>query len=181
MDWWEVLLCVLINAIWMYFFITEIIIIPIIENFKYNKKRKKWDKENPNLQRIKCKNCKYAKKETLWSGRYPHGIPTRHAVYCSLTKRKIAGNTSRCIISEPPTNYFYESKNKIAPIPSLNAEVYYSAYGNCYHSTPYCRSVKNSQHLYSNRMCLTDRYPCPKCWVEKDGVLYPIENKGKIK
>lgn len=173
MTWWQILLAIVFTVPWLYLFIMEIIIEPILQHFKYEKDYKNWNDQNPNLQRIKCKNCKYAKRETLWAGRYPHGIPTRKVVYCSLTRRKINGNYNRCIISEPPSEYFCETKGKSEAYPQSDVQVYYSAYGNSYHSTPYCRSIKNSQHLYSGRMCLTDRYPCSKCWEEKDGILYP--------
>lgn len=174
MNWWQILLCVLLNVAWISFFIYEVILIPIVEHFKYNKKIKKWDEENPNLQKIKCKNCKYAKRETLWSGRYPNGTPTRRIVYCSLVGRKIndSGNM-RCMVASPQSEYLYEPKGKSDAHPCQNSEIYYSAYGDCFHSTPHCSSIKNSKNLYKGILALSDRYPCPKCWVEKEGVLYP--------
>jgi hypothetical protein len=173
MNWWQILLCVLLSAIWIYFFIYEVIITPIIEKNKYNKNFKNWDRENPDLQRIKCKNCKYAIRETLWSGRYPNGIPTRHIVYCTLIKRKIRGTSIRCIIATPQSEYFYEPKNKKEPYPCENSKIYYSAYGDCFHSTTKCSSIKKSKNIYEGFSALRDRYPCPKCWEEKNGVLYP--------
>lgn len=173
MNWWQILLCILLNAIWVCPFAYEVIYIPIVEHCKYNKKFNKWNQEHPNLQRIRCKNCKYAKRETLWSGRYPNGTPTRHIVYCSFLGKKISGNSMRCIIAAPQSEYFYEPKNKKESRPCESSKIYYSAYGDCYHSTVKCRSIKNSKHIYEGFLALSDRYHCPKCWVEKDGVLYP--------
>ena len=122
----------------------------------------------------KCKNCKYAKRETLWSGRYPHGIPTRHIVYCTLARRKINGGFNmRCIIAAPQLEYLYEPKGKIEAFPCKDSQIYYSAYGDCFHSTLHCRSIKNSKNMYNDFSALIDRYPCPRCWIEKEGVLYP--------
>ena len=173
MTWRQILLAIVFAFPWLYFFFKEVILEPFIQNLKYHKNYTKWNKEHPDLQRIKCKTCKFAKKETSWVGRYPHGTPVRNVVYCSFTRRKINGNHRRCIISEPPSEYFYEIKNKPELYPQKDIKIYYSSYGNCYHSTPYCPSIKHSQHLYHGRMCLTDRFPCPKCWEEKYGVLYP--------
>lgn len=173
MTWWQILLAIVFTVPWIYLFIMGLILQPISQNSQYKKDYIKWNEAHPNLQRRKCKNCKYAKKETLWSGRYPNGTPTRHIIYCSYTRRKISGNHSCCIIPNPPSEYFYEPKDKKELYPNSDTPIYYSAYGNCYHSTPNCRSIKNSIHLYQSRICLADRYPCPKCWTEKDGYLTP--------
>ena len=173
MTWWQILLAIIFTVPWLYLFFVEVILDPLIQNKKYLQKSLKWDNEHPNLQRIKCKKCKYAIRETLWSGRYPNGIPHRMPTYCTLTKRKISNNTMRCVIAEPPSEYFYEPKGKTEPYPKSDTKIYYSAYGNCYHSTPHCRSIKNSNNIYTNRIFISERYPCPKCWVEIDGILYP--------
>ena len=173
MTWWQILLAIVFTVPWLFVFVHFVILEPFFQNRKYNKDYKKWNDEHPNLQRIKCKNCKYAEKETLWQGRYPHGTPTRNIVYCSFTRQKINGNNSHCIISEPPSEYFYEPKGKVELRPQHDTKIYYSAYGNCYHSTPFCRSIKSSQHLYTGRLGLIDRYHCPKCWEEKEGYLIP--------
>lgn len=174
MTWWQILLTIIFTVPWFYLFFIEVVLEPIKQNKNYRQKSAKWDNEHPELQRRKCKACKYAISETYWVGcRYPNGIPRRQQVYCTLTKRKLDNNTARCIIAEPPTDYFNEPKDKIEPRPEFDTEIYYSAYGNCYHSTPHCRSIKNSQNIYTNRIYINDRYPCPKCWIEKDGYLLP--------
>ena len=173
MTWWPILLAIVFTVPWLYLFFVEVILDPLTQNKKYRQKSIKWDNEHPNLQRRKCKSCKYAISETYWVGRYPNGLPRRIQVYCTLIRKEIGGQNLQCIIPEPPSEYFYEPKGKIEPYPESNTEIYYSAYGNCYHSTPHCRSIKNSRNIYTNKFSLKDRYPCPKCWIEKDGVLYP--------
>ena len=157
----------------LYLFFVEIILDTAKQNKRYRQKSAKWDNEHPNLKRRKCKSCKFAVNETYWCGKYPNGIPRRKQVYCTLTKKKISGQDLQCIIAKPPSEYFYEPKDKVEAYPQSETEIYYSAYGNCYHSSPYCRTIKNSQNIYTNRIYIKDRYPCPKCWVEKDGTLYP--------
>lgn len=172
MKWWEFLLMLAFVIPLFYLFFVNVILYPILDNRRYRKKYKLWDEEHPNLQRILCKTCKFSINETYFEGRYPYGFPRRCQKYCTLTKRNINAHNQRCILAEPP-EYFCEPKNKIDPYPSSDAEVYYSAYGNCYHSTRNCRSIKNSRKIYTGKYYLDDRYPCPKCWNEIDGILYP--------
>ena len=172
MNWWQILLTVIINLIWIIPFVIVVIIEPIKENKEYRKKYNNWNETHPSLQRRLCKTCKYSKSETYFDGRYPNGFPHRNVTYCTLTRKRITGNSCRCIIAEP-TDYFCESKNKKVHFPKSDVEIYYSAYGNCYHSTPNCKAIKNSRHIYTSNIYLSERYPCPKCWIEKDGVLYP--------
>lgn len=173
MSWWEILLAIIFTIPLAYLFVMGVILHPIIQNRQYKKDCIRWNKEHPNLQRRKCKTCKYAISETYFVGRYPNGIPRRHQTYCTLTKRKLNEYSTFCIISEPPNEYFYEPKDKKELYPDMATPIYYSAYGSCYHSTPHCRSIKNSQNIYTNRVYITDRYACPKCWTEKEGHLYP--------
>ncbi len=172
MTWWQILLAIVFTVPWIYLFVMEVILQPLAQNSQYKKDYLKWNEEHPDLQRRKCKNCKYAISETYFEGRYPHGIPRRRQTYCTLTKRKLGEYNKYCIISVPPNEYFFEPKDKKELYPNSNTPIYYSAYGNCYHSTPHCRSIKKSRNIYTNRIYINDRYPCPKCWTEKDGYLY---------
>ena len=179
MKWWQIILCALTTIPFAIMFVIGVIIEPIKDNKEYRKKYNKWNETHPNLQRRLCKTCKYSKSETVFDGlyRYPNRFPHRMVSYCTLLHREIGGKTNcRCIIAEP-TDYFCEPKDKEEPFPKSGVEVYYSAYGNCYHSTPNCRSIKNSRHIYTSKIHISERYPCPKCWIEKDGVLYPKDDK----
>lgn len=170
---WEIILGIFFTALWFIPFLIEIIILPFLDHLKYLKKFFNWNKEHPDLQRIQCKNCKYHISKTFYEGRYPHGTPERYVVYCKLFKRKIDGihyKNIRCRIAEP-TEYFCEPINTDEPLPKSEV-VYYSAYGDCFHSTPNCPTIKGSKHLYKNIFC-NGRRPCPKCWIEKNGTLYP--------
>lgn len=171
----EILLAILSTVPLTYLFIKEVIVHPIIKSRQYQKDCIKWNKEHPNLKRRKCKSCKYAISETYWDGlyRYPNKIPRRRQIYCSLTKQKLNKYNLYCLVAKPPSEYFYEPKDKKELYPNQDIPIYYSAYGSCYHSTPYCRSIKNSQNIYTDRIYISDRYHCPKCWQEKDGVLHP--------
>ena len=121
--------------------------------------------------KINCVTCKYCKNETLWSGIYPNGYPNRHPVYCRLQRKKISGGKSaRCSLKNPPEE-FYEDSNH-ALYPQEGTTFFFSAYGDCYHSTPHCQSIKGSYHIRRTIFC-SDRRPCPKCWEEKDGQLIP--------
>lgn len=174
MTWWQILLALIFTVPWLILTFRATIWEYISEQKKYKKKYNDWNISHPNMQRRLCKTCKYAISETYWEGlhRYPNEFPRRRPTYCTLTKRALGTRDHRCIIAEP-TAYFYEPKNTIYPEPIPNAKIYYSAYGNCYHSKRDCYSIKNSTNIYIGNEYLNDRYPCPKCWVEKDGVLYP--------
>ena len=173
MTWWQILLAIVFTVPWIYLFIMGVILQPLSQNSQYKKEYIKWNKEHPELLRRKCKTCKFAISETYYVGRYPNGIPRRRQTYCTLTKRKLNDYNTFCIIAEPPSEYFYEPKDKKEPYPNSDTPIYYSAYGNCYHSTPHCHSIKSSRNIYTNRIYINDRYPCQKCWDEKNGVLYP--------
>ena len=101
MDWWQVLIALFFIFPTAYVIFYEIFFCGIKSEHKYSKKRKQWDSEHPDLTRLKCKDCKYSKKETYWCGRYPNGYPQRIVVYCSLIKRKIDQGSS-CQLAEPP-------------------------------------------------------------------------------
>lgn len=122
--------------------------------------------------KIKCVTCRYCRNETLWSGRYPNGYPNRQPTYCRLQRKGLSGPSSmRCSIKNPPEE-FYEDTNKTY-FPEHDTNVYFSAYGDCYHSTLNCSSIKNSVHMY--KLYPLDRRPCPKCWIVKDNHLIPKE------
>ncbi len=171
MEWWQILLAVVFTVPLLFLFIMGVVIGPIIDNYEHKKKVKQWNEAHPNLMRIRCKDCKYCKCETYYQGRYPNGYPQRRPTYCSYLRRNIDQNSS-CMIAEP-TAEFYRSKDKIDIRPSNNTKVYFSAYGNCYHSSLNCPSMRGSQHRYGSVIGVLDRRPCPKCWEERDGVLYP--------
>lgn len=174
MEWWQILLAVLFTAAWFIPFLIEVIITPIKDNIAYNKKFQSWSKAHPDLQRIQCKTCKYAKKETIYSGRYPNGYPKRYVSYCALIHKRLDGINfpeMRCQLAEPP-EYFYESKNEEKAYPAQHNAVFFSPYSDRYHSTPHCRSLKKSPKIYSG-IIRSDRYPCSLCWIKKDGKLYP--------
>ena len=170
MELWDILLTVVINVPWLLCLIVGVIIYPIVEQRKYKNKYKKWNQDNPDLTRMKCKNCKYCRSETYWWGRYPNGIPKRVPEYCSLLKRRIGENSS-CMLAEPPKDMLV-SKTKPEKEPIAGMKVYYSAYGNCYHSSDNCPSIRNAHNIYCSNLS-RDRRPCPKCWKEINGVLYP--------
>ena len=155
----------------VYLFVSEIIVSSIKDKQEYKRKVKQWNIEHPNLTRIKCMDCKYCKKETLFSGRYPNGYPHRVPVYCSYLRINVRRDSS-CAVAEP-TEELYQRKEEKHAYPSLDTKVYFSAYGDCYHSSENCPSIKGSQHLYHWTGSAFDRRPCPKCWKEKNGVLYP--------
>lgn len=168
MKWLQITIGVIILLLIVYVISYEIIS-TIKQNREYQKKYKNWNNEHPALQRRLCKTCKYSIKETYYIGKYRHSLPTRKPEYCTLLKRKIDREESRCLLAEPQ-EYFYEPKGKKELFPKSGTAIYYSAYGNCYHSTPHCRSIKNSRNVYKSCFAL-GRYPCPKCWKEENGNL----------
>lgn len=170
-----VIIGVSLSVFIFYFFVKEIVIHPLIENNKYKQKRKRWDIENPDKKRKLCKDCKYSVSETMFAGKYPNGIPMRAFSHCKLTKRSLKGNraTLRCMLAVPTEELIAENE---ALLPSSDSNVFFSAYGDTYHSTSKCPSIKNSTHIYNNRLGTLDRRYCPKCWVTKNGKLYPKNN-----
>lgn len=165
---WQIILCIAINAVWVIPFSLEIIIYPIRDHIRETKELK--NDPNRHRMRIQCITCKYCKSETLWSGRYPNGFPHRHPVYCRLLKRPIrGGKTAICMMKRPPEAFFADQHPQIYPV----GDVYISAYGDCYHSTPYCPSIKKSQHIHKTRLFLDERRPCPKCWIANGDELHP--------
>ena len=171
MQWCQILIAVITLSPVVYVVVYEIIICSIKENIKYKKKFNKWNEDHPELQRRLCKTCKYSIKETNYIGRYRNSIPIRKLEYCTLIKKKINIEGSRCMLAEPP-KYFFEPKNKKELYTKFGTEIYFSAYGNCFHSTKNCRSIKNSRNVYKSILPF-GRYPCPKCWKEEDGYLVP--------
>ncbi len=172
MEWWQILLCVIFNGVWVSAFVSEIIVLPIINNRKYKEKRKQWDEAHPDLTRIRCKDCKYCKSETYYQTHYP----ARRPVYCRFLGRKIKSSFF-CLMAEP-TEGFYISKEKADIKPIEDAEVYFSPYGDCYHSSLCCPTIRSAYRYRGPRdpgswRAVSDRRPCRKCWAEKDGVLYP--------
>ncbi len=123
MEWWEVLLAIVFTVPWIYVFIKEVIIDTIIDNYKYNNRYRQWNKSNPDLIRINCKDCKYCRSRTNYIGRYPNGFPERIPEFCSLLKRKTSQNSS-CMIAEP-TAEFYKKKDEINPRPNIDTEVFF--------------------------------------------------------
>lgn len=122
--------------------------------------------------RIKCVTCKYCRNKTMYSGRYPNGFPERRPNYCRLQRKWLSGGPSlRCSLKNP-SEEFYEDANETY-YPKDKIDVYFSAYGDCYHSTLRCPAVKNSRSMRQSPICPWDRRPCPKCWVIKDGHLIP--------
>ena len=172
MKWWQIMLCVLTMLPFVIMFVIGVIIEPIQENRAYKKKYNQWNKTHPELQRRLCKTCKYSISETHFEGRYPHGIPHRQVCYCTYFHRGISDRQKRCIAAEP-TEYFYERIDAKEPQPKDGTNIYYSAYGNCYHSSPNCRMIKTSRNIYTGSTFISERYPCPKCWKEEDGKLIP--------
>lgn len=167
MKWWQILLTIIINVPWIYVFVYTVFISTFIDNYKYKKRRKQWDEENPNLERIKCANCRFCKA----SVQYFYGLPQRIPEYCSLIKSKIHKNSS-CLIAEPPME-FCVAKNGNSKYSRDVDEVYFSIYGKYYHSSINCPSTRNPINQYSSRVGGLGRCPCNKCWEEKNGVLYP--------
>lgn len=179
MEWWQVLLCIAINALWVVPLVKEVVIFGIRERINYEKQYSEWNKRHPDHIRIKCADCQYVKKETYYSGRYPHSTPNRVPVYCKRIKRGVSENT-RCVIAEPPPEC-YQRKDAQAAYPEGHGKIYYSSYGDCYHSTPTCSSIRNSSHICISDWVPDDRRPCPKCWVEANGILYSKSALDKLK
>lgn len=165
------MLAVVTTFPWLYALVVEIGFKTLKEKHEYDKKVVKWNESNPDLMRLKCKDCKYCISDTHYLGRYPNGYPKRVPQYCQLLKRGINSNSS-CMLAEPPEG-FYVEKTKEEAFPRADVKVYFSAYGNCYHSSPNCPSVRNSQNLRCTTTRPFDRRPCPKCWEERNGILCP--------
>ena len=123
MEWWEWLIGFGFLAFWVYLFVYELFVSTIIDNYKYRKKMKQWDQLNPNLERIKCKDCKYCKSSTQYFGNLPQRVPE----YCLFLKRKIHKNSS-CLIPEPPLR-FCTTTNKRNTDSVEATVVYFSKHG----------------------------------------------------
>ena len=119
MQWWEMLLGFGFLAFLVYIFVYELFVSTIIDNYKYKKKMKQWDLLNPNLERIKCRDCKYCKSTTEYLGNLPQRVPE----YCSLLHRKIHKNSS-CLIPEPPKGFYTTIDKK--SVDSVEANVVYN-------------------------------------------------------
>ena len=144
----------------------------VLEHFNSDsKKRQKWDSEHPDLIRPKCEECKYCRKETMWAGRYPNGYPQRVPSYCNYLKRKIGPDYS-CQLAEPPEK-LCKHKDAVSPFPSSDTETFFSVYGDYYHSSGNCPYLKSAKRVYYRTGAPADRRPCPMCWTEINGVLYP--------
>lgn len=164
MEPWHIILCVIINAMWLVPFCFEFVVLPIKDHLQ--------NRKNPNYgrRRIKCVTCLHSKNETSWDSRYGCGFPHRYPVYCRLLRRPIRkGRNATCIMKNPPEEFFADQHQPTYPV----GDVYISAYGDCYHSTPYCPSIKKSQHILKTSFHLDERRPCPKCWVEHGNELHP--------
>lgn len=123
-------------------------------------------------QRIRCVTCKYCRNETLFSGRYPNGHPNRHPTYCRLQRKWLHGDEKLvCSLKNPPEELYADTNGDYYP--ENFDSVYYSAYGDTYHSTLQCPAAKKSIHMYKFHIPPDDRRPCSKCWVIKDGYLVP--------
>ena len=171
MEIWYIILAIVLNAIWIIPFIMEIIIYPLKNRMKYDKKFKKWDSEHPDLLRRRCMDCKYCKKATSYFGRYPHGKPFRYPDYCRLLHIRLSSSHSqRCKIAEP-TEEFIETGKKY--FPEKNVTVYFSEFGDLYHSSPSCLYIKKSKHVIKSRVVPWDKNPCSRCWVESENTIYP--------
>lgn len=109
MEWWQILLAIVFTVPWIYLLAKEVIIDTIIDNYKYHKRYKQWNKSNPDFVRIKCKDCKYCKGRTNYTYYYLNGSHEKIPEFCILLKRKIGKNSS-CLIAEPPAQ-FYKKKN----------------------------------------------------------------------
>ena len=171
MEWWEILLTIAFTVPWVFLLIKELIIGTIIDNRNYKKHYDQWSEEHPDLVRIKCKECKYCRSRTNYIGRYPNGLPERIPEYCTYLKRNIKANSS-CLMTEP-TLECYKKREDAHISPNSDSIVYFSSHGNCYHSSPHCSSIRNAQKIYHSSIGSLGRRPCPKCWEEKDGILYP--------
>ncbi len=169
MKWYETLMAIGFNAIWFIPFLIEVIIIPFKEHKAYEKRRIAWDNANPNKYRKQCIKCKYCIFETHWSGRYPNGTPERYPTYCRLIKRRIKNKNERCLIAEPTP----ELQESLEDALFAQGDVYSSAYGNCYHSTPYCKNIKKSNHIYKNLSDSRNLRCCPLCWKIENNELVP--------
>lgn len=170
MEWYQILLAISINALWIIPLVLDVIIYPLKESIEYNRIFYKWNSEHPDLLRKRCMDCKYCKKETNYIGRYPHGYPERYPVYCRLLKRRVSSSSQRCQLAEPTSEFIEAHEEKY---PAKDTVVYFSAYGDSYHSTPLCSSLKQSVHIRKSVHTPTDRKPCSKCWVDKNNTLYP--------
>lgn len=167
MEWWQMLLGMLFLASLVFVFVYEVFISTLIDNYKYNKRKKKWDQLNYRLGRIKCKDCKYCKSSTQYFGNLPQRVPE----YCSLLKRKVHKNSS-CLIPEPPLEFCTTTNRKNIDTVEANV-VYFSKYGKYYHSSTTCPSIQNPESQYSSPVGGLGRLPCKTCWEERNGVLYP--------
>ena len=174
---WKIFVVYIFVIFFVYVFIKEVIISPLVDDYKYNQKRKQWDINNPGKKRKLCKDCKYSVSETLWAGRYRWRIPKRVFSYCKLTKRRLKGDrtTLRCCVAEPSPELIAENESAH---PIKGSDTYCSAYGDTYHSYRQCPSIKNSQHVYKNAFFIGLRY-CPKCWILKDNMIYPKKDTKK--
>lgn len=101
MEWWVIVLCILFNAIWIVPLIHELVISPIKEAVKRNKKNNEWVKKNGQKLAKLCLNCHYCK--WFWYhpfykyGRYG-GLKIKTPTYCRKFKKPLSYDPSiRCI------------------------------------------------------------------------------------
>lgn len=139
------------------------------QNREYKQNYNSCSKEHPDKRRKLCMKCKHRRLDTRWQGRYPNGIPERYPTYCRKLNRTISGINARCLLADPPDECLESTEDILYP----SADTYVSAHGNCFHSTPSFRTVRNSQKIYKNHLYATRLRACPNCWKVDDGKLIP--------
>lgn len=112
MKWWEILLLIILNAIWIIPMIYELIINPLIELRTRILSNKRWNKENGHKQRKLCIECKYCKCYMYHPfykyGSYGNYMVTKMPSYCRRFKKHLKSDLRLRCISDYNENAMYE-------------------------------------------------------------------------
>ena len=98
MDWWQILLCIVLNGTLIVFFVYEFLILTFINSRKQHQKNLEFKKINGNYPRKICLSCPYCK--WIWDysrGRFRIQVPD----YCRKISKQLNGNRElRCIAND---------------------------------------------------------------------------------
>lgn len=118
MEWWEILLCIVINAVWIFPILFELVS-SIVDRYKQRKKTREENKEYNKIHgkrlRKLCINCSYCR----WKHYHPFSSYGNHywdmvskiPCYCKKFKKQLKNDSSLRCISELNSSAMFEDED----------------------------------------------------------------------
>ena len=111
MEWWEILLCIIINAIWAGPILIELVL-SVVDSCKYKKRIREYNKTHGKRLRKLCVNCSYCR----WKYYHPFSSYGKHywnmvsktPYYCRKFKKQLKNDSSLRCISELNSEAMFE-------------------------------------------------------------------------